>query len=480
RTMLTTTMTTMTRFRLRSLRGSITIWVTFLAAVGILNVGLVAGIVGVEEIRDRVDQSLAREVSQFKELASRHQHATVPALMEKALQQNVPEEHEVFAVYFPDATWTQAGVDRKPLSDPKFRDAVMAGTHAQYLTFRSKELGEMRCATVPTSGLDEDGNEVTAYFLAGYRVDQEVSEMREVAIIFALASIPALLGVAGVAWLVSSRVLAPLRQLRETANRISGTDVSQRIEVHGDDELAQLTGTFNSMLDRLEEALGAQRDMLDDVGHELRTPITVVRGHLELMDATDPEDVDSVREISMDELDRMNLLVGDMITLAKSRRPDFLHLTTVNLVEVVTDVLDRGEVLGKDTKLTAQELGEVWVEGDRNRLVQAMMQLVENALAVSAAGEPISLGCKREGPRALMWVRDSGPGVPPHLREAIFDRHVRGTDLYEGTGLGLAIVSAVARAHGGSAYVGQSDASGSQMVIEIPAATMATIEAETR
>lgn len=470
----------MTKLRFHSLRGSITLWVTFLAAVGILNVGVVAGLVGIEEIRNRIDHSLAREVSEFRELASRHDHDTIPDLMELALQQNVPEEHETFAVFYPDATWVQTGVDRASISDPKLRAAAMANPRPQFLTYKSKAMGELRCATVPVTGVDKDGKELTAFFIAAYRVDHEIAEMREVAIIFVLATIPALLGVAGVAWLVSSRVLAPLRELRETANQISGTDVSQRIEVRGDDELAQLTHTVNSMLDRLEEALGAQRDMLDDVGHELRTPITVIRGHMELMDATDPEDVESVREITLDELDRMKLMVADMITLAKSRRPDFLHWSTVNLVEVVTDVLDRCEVLTTQRHISAEQLDEVWVDGDRNRLVQAMMQLVENALAVSPAGSTVKLGCTREGGHALMWVQDRGPGVAEELREAIFDRHVRGTDLYEGTGLGLAIVSAVARAHGGSAFVAESDASGTRMMIQLEAAPMATIEAETR
>lgn len=467
-TMMTTMMTT-TNARVRSLRTSISLWVALLAAVGMIGIGLVAGIAGVAQLRDRIDQSLAREMSQFRELAKRHSEETVPSLVRRALEENVPEQHELFAGFLPRNTIAQVGVRDDLFQDPAFHDLVTGAQAPFYGSYHSPTEGEVRFASMPVNGLDDQGEPITAYFVCAYMVGGEIAEMREVAWIYVLTALPALLGVTGVAWMVSSRVLSPLRQLRETANRISGSDVSERIVVGGNDELAQMAVTVNSMLDRLEDSLTAQRDMLDDVGHELRTPITAIRGHLELMDKRDPDDVDQVRTLALDELDRMNLLVTDMITLAKSRRPDFLHREMVNLVDIVTAVLERSTII--DTHMfAADELSEAWVNADRHRLIQAVQQLVHNATCVSPAHSPITLGCNRRGDTCYLWVSDHGPGVSEDLHEAIFDRHFRGTDAYEGTGLGLAIVAAIAAAHDGRARVRESSEQGTVMVIELPAA----------
>ena len=117
-----------------------------------------------------------------------------------------------------------------------------------------------------------------------------------------------------VAWLLVGRMLLPIRRLRETAQAISESDVSARIDVTGRDEFADLTSTINQMLDRLENALTAQRQLLDDVGHELRTPVTIIRGHLELMDSHDVDDVEQSKDIALDELERMSLLINDLVT----------------------------------------------------------------------------------------------------------------------------------------------------------------------
>ena len=117
------------------------------------------------------------------------------------------------------------------------------------------------------------------------------------------------LAVAGLAsWLVAGKVLAPIRLVRQTAERIGECDLARRISVGGNDDVAHLASTFNRMLDRLEAAFGAQRRFLDDAGHELRTPITVIRGHLELM-VDDPVDRRETLALVTDELDRMGRIV---------------------------------------------------------------------------------------------------------------------------------------------------------------------------
>ena len=128
------------------------------------------------------------------------------------------------------------------------------------------------------------------------------------------------------AWIAAGRILRPLRTLTEAAGSISETDWSKRIPVQGNDEIAVLSRTFNSMLDRLEEAFATQRRFLDDAGHELRTPITVIRGNLELM-GDDPEDRRQTVDVVTDELDRMARIVDELLDLAKAEQADFIQLT---------------------------------------------------------------------------------------------------------------------------------------------------------
>ena len=155
----------------------------------------------------------------------------------------------------------------------------------------------------------------------------------------------------------SGRLLAPLRTLRETADEITDTDLSRRLPVTGNDDITALTRTVNGMLDRLEEAFVGQRQFLDDAGHELKTPLTVLRGHLELLDVGSPDEIAETRELLLDEVDRMARLVGDLILLAKSDRPDFISRRAVDLTGLTVDVLAKARGLG-DRRWSLDETAE--------------------------------------------------------------------------------------------------------------------------
>lgn len=450
----------------RSLRVTITLWVTLLAAIGLIATGIITAIVGTSAIRTRIDDSLAREIGEFRELAARYDDSDVEDLLRQAMEENVPDEHETFVGFLPDVTLVPSEGAAALGKNSAFRRHVLMYSDPAYSTYHSPDVGELRLAIMPVDGVDEHGAPERAHFVVAYFVSTELAELSDVVWVYTAISVLAILGVGASAWLISSAVLAPLRALRETTKRISGSDVSERIPVTGTDEVAELTKTVNSMLDRLESALRSQRDMLDDVGHELRTPITVVRGHLELLDPADPADIASTRALALDELDRMNELVSDMMTLAAARRPDFLARADVDLNTVVSDVIERTRVYSDHTIKAAVGGASVTVLADRHRLVQAMMQLVDNAAAQAST---ITIGCDRVDNRARLWVRDTGPGIPHEIQEQIFQRHVRGTTSYDGTGIGLAIVAAIAQAHEGRACITRSDSGGTTMVIELPA-----------
>ena len=229
--------------------------------------------------------------------------------------------------------------------------------------------------------------------------------------------------------------------------------------------------TFNGMLDRLQEALGSQRRMLDDAGHELRTPITVIRGHLELMDPLKVEDVMSTRDLAIDELDRMSGLVEDLLVLAKARRPDFLTPQPTDVADLVRRVVDKASSLAPRAWQVDSAPGGLAVI-DPHRLTQALLQLAANAVAVTRDGDAIGMGCAFTQTHVQFWVRDTGPGVPVADRQVIFERWQSGSadrDGSRGTGLGLAIVRAIAVAHSGTVSVtAASPAGGALFIIALP------------
>ena len=224
--------------------------------------------------------------------------------------------------------------------------------------------------------------------------------------------------------------------------------------------------TFNSMLDTIQGAFSSQLTLLDDAGHELRTPITIVRGHLELMDVTNPDDVAAVRELAIDELDRMHRLADDLVLLAKAERPDFVSRHPVDAGPFIDRLLEllRG-IDDHDWQIESRV--EAIIDIDEQRMTQAMLQLAANAAKFSPAGSLIRLGVSVDRDVRL-WVTDEGPGIPEDRQEEIFERFGRADSTVEGSGLGLPIVAAIAAAHGGRVEVDSAPGRGSTFTIIIP------------
>jgi signal transduction histidine kinase len=254
-----------------------------------------------------------------------------------------------------------------------------------------------------------------------------------------------------------------------TARSISESDLSRRIPVRGHDEIARLTATFNEMLDRLEAAFETQRHFVDDAGHELKTPITIIRGHLELLEG-EPDERRETLALVMDELDRMGRIVNDLLLLAKSEEPDFLGLETVDVEPLTNELEQKAGALGsRDWRL--ERRGRGIIVADRQRLTQAIVQLVQNAVEHTSEGDRISLGSAVENGEARLWVRDEGPGIPLDEQERIFQRFGRGAGARraEGAGLGLAIVKAIADAHHGRVELYSRPGAGALFTLVIPA-----------
>ncbi|MDY5126978.1 sensor histidine kinase [Actinotignum sanguinis] len=288
--------------------------------------------------------------------------------------------------------------------------------------------------------------------------------------VLAVVYLVAVSGVVAIAWRLVGQLLRPVEQLRATAENITeNADLSRRVPVEGRDDLARLSTAINTMLDSLETMDADQRQLLDDVGHELRTPITIVRGHLELMDAADPSDAADTRALALEELDRMNSLVGDLLTLAKSERADFVVPREVDIAALTERIFDKATGLGSRAwNLGEVARGQVWL--DPERITQAVLQLAANAVKYSEDGSPVEISSTVAGGRVSFTVEDAGCGIAPEDTARIMERFARGrnTGRSEGSGLGLAIVSSIARAHGGEVTVRSRLGEGSVFTLSLP------------
>lgn len=270
-------------------------------------------------------------------------------------------------------------------------------------------------------------------------------------------------------WLVAGRVLAPIRAVREAAEHIDESDLTRRIDVVGDDDVAMLAVTFNRMLDRIEAAFETQTRFLEDTGHELRTPITIVRGHLEVM-GDDPADRAQTIELVLSELTRMGRIIDDLMTIARSERPEFCINGPVDLAELTIEALAKVEAMAP-RRWAIDELAEVSIWADGERLTQALVQLASNAVTHTSAGDRISVGAAVHDGRVKLWVADTGEGIDLSVQRDLFERFARGDrGDRSGAGLGLEIVARIAAAHGGEVSVESEPGCGSRFVLDLPRA----------
>jgi signal transduction histidine kinase len=293
------------------------------------------------------------------------------------------------------------------------------------------------------------GSSDRAIFVAAIDINAKLSDLSSAFVTYWEVVGAAFLIIASLGWYVSGRLLRPLTELRLTAARITFDHRSERIPTRGNDDLAALGDTVNGMLDRLDSAMTTQRKLLDDVRHELNTPITIVRGHLELLDPADAIEVETTRALAIEELDRVSALVQGLALLAESEQLE-PQRTVVDVAAFTREFYAKISVLP----------GHAWVLGscaqgssaiEPEKITQAWLQFIDNAAKYSPAGSDIALGSSGDTEQVEFWVTNSGPNIPEAARARIFERFGRiDTNRgIKGSGLGLAIVSAIAHAHGG-------------------------------
>ncbi len=280
-------------------------------------------------------------------------------------------------------------------------------------------------------------------------------------------------------YLAGARVSAPLRRMASVATRVDAGELEPRMQVPaGRGEVQVLADAFNHMLDRLTGELKGQRQFIADASHELRTPITVIRGQLEVLAAQEDPSADEVRRAEahvLREITRISRLIDDLLLLAQAEHTDFLRPERIELATFVQQLWD-------GISLTAErrfELGPVpagTLLADPDRLAQALRNLAHNAIAqTSEARGLVALEVDQTAPGQIRFsVIDDGPGIPSAERERVFERFHR-TDPARsrsrgGAGLGLAIVRAIAEAHHGEVHVAEPlpGAGGARIELVLP------------
>ncbi len=281
---------------------------------------------------------------------------------------------------------------------------------------------------------------------------------------------------ANVAWLTLGETLRPLKSITLAAEQINrADDLSRRIPYDGPpDEIGGLVDSFNQTLERLEVLFTSQQRLLADVSHELRTPLTVIKGNADLMRRMKSLDEESLTSIDQ-EAGRLSRLVGGLLLLAQAESGKLtLVEKPVELDLLVTEVFQEMSVLaGNKVRLHLNEIDQVIVKGDRDRLKQVFINLVANAIQYTPTGGEVFISLEKIKDQARIICRDTGPGIPAEDLPHIFERFYRAEKSRTrgrstGFGLGLSIANWIVERHGGRIEVNSKDGQGTAFAIWLP------------
>lgn len=389
------------------------------------------------------------------------------------LSRRIPED-DTFLIAIIDNDFYRASPEALPISlNPQSKlmkqFAISSVRRQGIATQPNSSTGDIIYVAIPIQ--NEAGQILGRFVIAHASAGEHQEALATLRIVFLTLGIVFALSIL-ISALMAGKVLLPLKSILAAATSINESNLTQRIPINTQGELAELAEALNSMMDRLESAFQGQQQLVNDAGHELRTPITIMQGHLELMnmEAMPLEEQQTV-ELVLDEMDRMGRLVNDLILLAKSERPDFLRLQPIELDPFFADFFSNMKALTSSPR-NWQRVGTVSgsLQGDRQRLIQALLNLAYNAVQYTKPDDTIILGTRQTRQSLQIWIEDSGEGIAPSDQARIFERFARGKKVHsqtEGSGLGLAIVKQIVEAHCGSVVVQSQLGVGSKFIITL-------------
>ena len=451
--------------RPRTLRGRLTLVFALVTAVLCLLVGVLVDFQYRNALRQALDDGLTTRFSNLeRDLATSGDQSVEPTLPdEEAFAQIVDADGQVVNAA-PRALLARRVLTKSELADARTHRITIERASApgdQQSRLLAGPAGQPGLGLVVVVGTSLE--EVTK---AQHRL--------ELALVIGLPLLAAIVSVAG--WFLAGAALKPVRNLVEEADEISAVAARgqrRRLSVpQSGEELTDLARHLNELLARIEGALEHERAFLDDASHDLRTPISIVRSELELarMQTEEGSELARALDSSLEEVGRLDRLAVNLLVLARFRSagpppPEPVELGAVSRRAAETVARSRD-----GDAVPVRVNGSAEVRGDEDAIARAVLNLVDNA--ARHADERVDVEVSSDGDRAVVAVRDDGPGFPPELLGQAVGRFVRGTNGGRGTesgaGLGLAIVDAIATAHGGALEIGNRVEGGANVQLRLP------------
>ena len=320
------------------------------------------------------------------------------------------------------------------------------------------------------------GSQQTTFIVAiGLRqLENSLAQLERVLL---AAAIPGLLLIAAAGWFVATRAMRPVAALTRTAESITARDLRQRIPATTQAaEFQRLTDVFNAMLDRLEKSFGQATRFSADAAHELKTPLTILQGHLDqaLRDSPDGSEQQKLCANLLEEVQRLKNIIRKLLLLSLADAGELkLNREEVDMGALVENAAEDAQILSPELKIETSIAPAVKIAADPDLLAQAVQNLVSNALKYNRAGGFVRLALARDAKAARFTVTNSGEPIPAADQPRIFERFYRAdpsrTRAVEGVGLGLSLAREIARAHGGELALERSDGEATSFVLSLPA-----------
>jgi len=419
-----------------------------------------------------IDQSLNAKASQILEEAQVYSQRDVFSLHIPTEEDNVFQRANIFIMVVDEQGVVRSRSDNLEGFDGALNPAAIETGREGYRTMEYD--GQVvRVLTVPLR-IERGVEQELVGYLQVARAIEDYDTLSRLLIITILIGLAAVTASMFVITLISPRVFEPLENIASLARQISrADDLSRRLPDTGrDDEIGDLTMALNQTLARLENLFRTQQRFLADVSHELRTPLTTIRGNVDLMRRMGGADQESLDDIQA-ELDRMTRLVNDLLLLARADAGSLpIEREPVELDTVLLDVYRQLSLLKEPVKIVLEEVDQVLVSGDADRLKQLILNLADNAVKYTSAGGTVRLSLSKTEDEAHLTIADSGIGIAEEDLPYIFERFYRvdkaRTRAHGGSGLGLSIAKWIVDVHGGRIHVESEAGEGTTFHVILP------------
>lgn len=487
-------------FLVQSIRARLTLWYSLLVLSTLVAFGIVSYYYTGETLSSNLDISLGKEVQWVRDFIRPQASKVKPSRrsIDALLRQKPKIQPAVADSANVDTTAAQADeiwnrIFEHTLLSPK-KTYIQVADRRGSTIYRSYSLGRdslvihdtvnINATILSTTYLNGDPIRVAATrdrnftIFVGYPLD-ELREVLENLYSVFLILIPIALAVSVIGGLyLANKSLRPVGEVTTRARQITAENLDQTIPVRNEnDEIGRLTATINEMIRRLRDSFAKIRRFSADASHELRTPLTILRGEIELaLRSQKPsEEYRQILGSALEEIVRITSITDDLLTLAEADQGGYeANFTQVDLQSLVNELFEAAEVLAepKGIHVTLKNDAPVQIRGNKARLRQLFLNLIDNAIKYTPQGGCVALEVDRHNTTALFLVQDSGIGIPPQDIDKIFDRFhrvdkARSREL-GGTGLGLAIAKWIAEFHRGSITVKSELHNGSTFTVHLP------------